>query len=57
MAKQSNMKRQMTIYEALANKLNRVPTNAELKEEVRRIKQEGFILAATAGKLPFQRKR
>ena len=47
----------MTIYEALANKLNRVPTNAELKEEVRRIKQEGFILAATAGKLPFQRKR
>lgn len=47
----------MTIYEALVKKLNRVPTNAELKEEVQRIKQEGLVLAATVGKLPFQRKR
>ena len=47
----------MTIYEALVKKLNRVPTNSELKEEVQRIKQEGYVLAATAGKLPFQRKR
>lgn len=47
----------MTIYEALSRKLGRKPTNAELKEEVQRIKQDGYVLAAAAGKLPFQRKR
>ena len=47
----------MTIYEALSRKLGRKPTNAELKDEVQRIKQEGYALAATSGKLPFQRKR
>ena len=42
----------MTIYEALSRKLGRKPTNAELKDEVQRIKQEGYALAATSQMTP-----
>lgn len=47
----------VTIYEALRNKLEREPTNAELKAEVERIMQEGWADVASKGKLPPQRKR
>ena len=47
----------MTIYEALRKKLGRNPTNLELKQEVIRIKRDAVIELATAGKLPFQRRR
>lgn len=47
----------MTIYEALKAKLGREPTDAELNDEVHRIKQDGLIEMAGAGKLGFQRKR
>ena len=47
----------MTIYEALRKKLGRDPTNLELKQEVIRIKRDAVIELATAGKLPFQRRR
>ena len=46
-----------TIYEALRSKLNREPTNPELKAEVSRIKNEGYVQAATQGKLRHQRRR
>ena len=46
-----------TIYEALRDKLKREPTNEELKADVQRILTEGLIERATAGKLPYQRKR
>ncbi len=46
-----------TIYEALMSKLGREPTNSELKAEVERIKTEGYVMAATRGKLQHQRKR
>ncbi len=46
----------MTIYEKLRRRLNREPTNAELKAEVARIKSEALIDAAEAGKLRHQRK-
>jgi hypothetical protein len=46
-----------TIYEALVSKLGRVPTNAELKAEVARIKREAYEELATKGKLPHQRGR
>jgi len=45
-----------TIYEALVSKLGRIPTNAELKAEVERIKREAYEEAATKGKLRHQRK-
>jgi hypothetical protein len=45
-----------TIYEALALKLGRIPTNAELKADVERIKTEVLIELASKGKLPFQRR-
>lgn len=45
----------MTIYEALARKLNREPTNAELKAEVDRIKTEALQDLAAKGKLKHQR--
>ena len=45
-----------TIYEALALKLGRAPTNAELKADVERIKTEALIKLASKGKLPFQRR-
>jgi hypothetical protein len=44
-----------TIYEALAEKLGRTPTNAELKAEVERIKREAIVELAGRGKLRFQR--
>lgn len=47
----------VTIYDALAAKLGRSPTNAELKAEVQRIKDEALVMVATRGKLPHQRKR
>ncbi len=46
----------MSIYEKLRQRLNREPTNAELKAEVARIKSEALIDAAEAGKLRHQRK-
>ena len=49
--------RKPTIYEALYWKLGRVPTNAELKADVERIKAEVLVDLAGKGKLPFQRKR
>ena len=47
----------MTIYSALKAKLNREPTNAELKAEVARIKESALIDSATKGKLAHQRRR
>ncbi len=45
----------MTIYEALAKKLGRRPTNDELRAEIQRIKGESLIERAGKGKLRFQR--
>lgn len=45
-----------TIYEALRAKLGREPTNTELKTDVARIIENGFVQAAEQGKLPHQRK-
>jgi aconitase B len=45
-----------TIYQALCTKLGRQPTNAELKAEVTRIKQDAVIELAQAGKLPHQKR-
>jgi hypothetical protein len=45
-----------TIYEALATKLGRNPTSAELKADFNRILADGLIEMAQAGKLPHQRK-
>lgn len=47
----------MTIYEALKVKLGREPTNAELRADVERIKEDVLIELAGKGKLAFQRKR
>lgn len=49
--------RKPTIYEALMVKLGRVPSNAELKTEVTRIKTEVLIDLASKGKLKFQQGR
>lgn len=49
--------RKPTIYEALAEKLRRAPTNAELKAEVQRIKDEAIAELASQGKLPYQRRK
>lgn len=46
-----------TIYQALAEKLQREPSNEELKAEVKRILEEGLVEMAEKGKLPHQRKR
>jgi hypothetical protein len=46
-----------TIWNVLARKLGREPTNAEAVAEVRRIYQEAMIDLAGAGKLPHQRGR
>lgn len=48
--------RKPTIYEALKMKLGREPTNAELRADVERIKEEGLIEIASKGKLRHQRK-
>jgi len=45
-----------TIYQALAEKLGRTPTNTELKADVERIKQEALVDLASKGKLEFQRR-
>lgn len=47
--------RKLTIYEALAVKLGRIPTNTELKADVDRIKREALEELASKGKLRFQR--
>jgi hypothetical protein len=47
----------VTIHDALAAKLGRKPTNAELKAEMARIREEGIIEAAMTGKLAHQRRR
>ncbi len=46
----------MTIYEKLRDRLQREPTNAELKAEVARIKSAALVDAAETGKLRHQRK-
>lgn len=48
--------RKPTIYEALTAKLGRIPTNAELRADVERIKREAIRELASKGKLPHQRK-
>ena len=48
--------RKPTIYEALTAKLGRIPTNAELKADVERIKREAVQEMAGKGRLWFQRK-
>lgn len=48
--------RKPTIYEALAAKLGRNPTNAELKADFNRILTEGMVEMATAGKLKHQKR-
>ncbi len=48
--------RKPTIYEALKTKLNREPSNVELKAEVKRILDDGMIELAGKGKLSHQRK-
>ncbi len=45
-----------TIFQALADKLGRNPTNVELKAEVQRILYEALVEGAEKGKLSFQRK-
>ena len=47
----------MTIYGALTRKLGRLPTNKELRADVKRIMNEALIERAEAGKLPWQQKR
>lgn len=49
--------RKPTIYEALKAKLNREPSNAELKAEVSRILDDGMIELAGKGKLSHQKRR
>lgn len=49
--------RKPTIYEALAAKLGREPSNAELKADVVRILNEGLQECAAKGKLKHQRGR
>ena len=48
--------RKPTIYEALAAKLGREPSNAELKADVQRILDDGLIEMAGKGKLKHQRR-
>jgi hypothetical protein len=46
-----------TIYEALWTKLGREPTNAELKDEVGRIKADAIVELAGRGQPSHQKKR
>jgi hypothetical protein len=46
-----------TIWNRLAAKLGREPTNAEAEAEVKRIMTEALIDTAEKGKLPHQRNR
>ncbi len=50
------MARKPTIYEALREKLQREPTNEEIKSDVERIKREALEELASDGKLRHQRK-
>lgn len=45
-----------TIYEALADKFGRPPTDAEIKADVDRIKAEAYSTLAARGGLRHQRK-
>jgi len=49
------MTRKPTIWEALAQKLGREPTNAEARAEVKRILAEGHQELAEAGNLRHQK--
>lgn len=46
-----------TIWNRLAARLGREPTNAEAREEVERILLEAHCTRAEQGKLDYQRKR
>jgi hypothetical protein len=46
-----------TIWNRLAAKLGREPTNAEAEAEVKRIMTQALIDSAEKGKLPHQRDR
>lgn len=46
-----------TIYNVLARKLGREPTNAEVLADLRRISEEVMIELAGVGKLRYQRGR
>ncbi len=46
-----------TIWNRLAAKLGREPTNAEAETEVKRIMTQALIDTAEKGKLPHQRNR
>ena len=46
-----------TIYQALADKLGRTPTNVEIKADVERIKREALIECASKGKLTYQKRK
>lgn len=46
-----------TVWNKLAQKLGRQPTNAEAKAELDRIFTEVMVELANKGKLPHQRKR
>lgn len=48
--------RKPTIYEALVDKLGRIPTNAELKADVERILEESLVERATQGRTQYQRR-
>ncbi len=48
--------RKPTIYEALAAKLGRPPTDAECRADVKRVLTESLIERATKGQLTHQRK-
>ena len=52
----SMAERKPTIYEVLAVKLGRIPTQKELIADVKRILEESLVEQATAGKLKHQRK-
>ena len=49
--------RKPTIYEALRDRMQREPTNAELRADVARIKESALVETATQGRLSWQRKR
>jgi len=49
--------RKPTIYEALAIKLGREPSNGELAADCRRIIAQAYCEVASQGQLPRQRKR
>jgi hypothetical protein len=55
--RENKMKHKPTIYEALVAKLGRLPSNAEIKADVERIKRKGLEELASKGKLSFQRRR